>query len=81
MKIISILLNIALIILTIPFVIATGALREGGKYLILPLLTILIPLINLLYISFWREESWLTLYFKRKSLEEKKKIEELANRK
>lgn len=78
MKIISIFFNIALISIFL-YIIATEGV--DGRFLIFAL-CLLTPLINLLYIFFWRpEESWLTLYFKRKGLEEKKKIEELANKK
>ena len=82
MKIIAILVNIALFSL-IAYIIATEGLpKKADVRFILSIFLLLTPIINLLYIFFWRpEESWLTLYFKRKASEEKKKIEELANKK
>jgi len=81
MRIIAILLNIAVLLFFAYMITKEGLPKEGKDLIFIFLFLLFTPLINLLYIFIRKEESWLTLYFKRKALEEKKKIEELINNK
>ncbi len=79
MKLSAILLNIALIV-TFCFMTAKfGLPKIDEREFLLFLLIFVTPLINLLYIFFSKGESWLALYFKRKAMEEKRKIEKLSS--
>jgi hypothetical protein len=44
------------------------------------LLMLLTPILNLIYIFLWSEESWLGRYFKRKAMEETRKNEKLSSK-
>ena len=66
------------------FLIFTAIFEYGADYLLemitLFLLTIL-TILNIYLIYFKSDKSWLGLYFKRKALEEKKKIDKLNENK
>jgi len=83
MKTLAIWLNLILI-LNVVYLFNQGIPSEKpASYDIgLFLLFLGTPIINLLYLFFWRGESgsWIALYFKRKALEEKKKIEKLLSK-
>jgi len=51
---------------------------SGEEVLIISML-FLFPIINILALTLGKD-NWITLYFKRKALEEKKKIKELENK-
>jgi hypothetical protein len=44
------------------------------------LLMLLTPILNLIYIFLWSEESWLGRYFKRKAMEETRKNEKISDK-
>jgi hypothetical protein len=44
------------------------------------LLMLLTPILNLIYIFLWSEESWLGRYFKRKAMEETRTNEKLSSK-
>jgi hypothetical protein len=79
MKVLSILLNIILIIFVILEIVKHRMPSDIGEVFLF-LLLLGTPLVNLVYVLFLGGESWLTLYFKRKALEEKKKIAELEDK-
>ena len=80
MKILSILLNIALISIAIFLITEKGVRKiEPFEFLIFILL-FLTPIINLIYILIWGGNTWLSLYFKRKAIEEQIKIKELSEK-
>jgi hypothetical protein len=81
MRLLAILSNLAFM-LTIGIRTATKEwpLKDDPVSLLLLFLFALTPLVNLIYIFFGSGESWLTLYFKRKAMEEKKKIDELSRK-
>lgn len=70
LKLIAILSNLAFLGFIIYSII--GDVNEPILYLLL-----LIPIINLFALFFRDKDNWITLYFKRKALEEKTKISEL----
>ena len=80
MRLLAILSNLALM-LTIGIRTATKPwpLKDDPVSLLLLLLFSLTPLANLIYIFLGTGESWLGLYFKRKAIEEKKKIDERSS--
>jgi hypothetical protein len=83
MKILAILVNsFWLIFIALSLFKEDGTSKlptESGETFLILLFSV--TLINLLYIIFWSGESWLALYFKRKIMEEKKRIEELSKEK
>ena len=82
MKLLSILLNVALILSILLLMTKRGMpspAKEGFETFVV-LLCFVTPLINMLYIFIWSGESWFALYFKRKAMEEKKKIEKLSSK-
>jgi hypothetical protein len=83
MKILAILVNAFWLIFISVNLVKDGfqsrlATEPGETFLIL---LFSVTLINLLYIFFSSGESWPALYFKRKALEEKKRIAELSKEK
>ena len=78
-KTIAILLNIILLGWVLYMSITEGFSGARGVDILLILLLFLFPIINILAIKTLCRDNWITLYFKRKALEEKKKIEELEN--
>jgi hypothetical protein len=83
MKLLSILLNIALILVGLFLVLEKGfpttAERVAFVFLIFIFLT---PLMNLLYIFFWSvSKDWLSLYLKREDMEEKEIIGKFSRKK
>lgn len=81
MRAIAIALNI-LLIGTVIYLVST-ARASGGKDLALALAALFIaaPIASNLAFYFSGEDSWLSLFFKRKALEEKQKIERLNDTK
>jgi hypothetical protein len=81
MALLAILSNLALM-LTIGIRTATKdwPLKDDPVSILLLFLVALTPLVNLIYIFLRSGESWLGLYFKRKAMEEKKKIDELSSK-
>jgi len=82
-RIIAISLNILFLVLFVWISIEEGTpIDEGIEFLFLWLLLIATPLFNLCYIFLANsKDNWFSLFLKRKALEEKKKIEELLNKK
>jgi hypothetical protein len=85
MKSLIILFNVVLIICSLIIFWDIGvadpsvsAERLGD--ILFVLLMLLTPILNLIYIFLWSEESWLTRYFKRKTMEEKRKNEKLSGK-
>ena len=76
MKLAAIGLNV-LLVLTILYLFATkgGAPKKDEIFLVVLLFAA--PIISVVALSLEGGKSWLGLYFKRKALEEKKKIEKL----
>ncbi len=79
MRPLSILLNIAVVTAMI-FLIASEGIPDEGKYMLLFVLLIFTPIVNL-YVLLGKNGDWVSLYFKRKAMEEKSRIEELQNKK
>lgn len=76
MKIITILLNIILFGFAI-YLWIVDAPQVGGVELFAFLMVLITPLLNLYIICSTKGGDWLSLFLKRKALEEKKKIEKL----
>ena len=53
---------------------------EDLAYSIPPILLAILIVLNIILIIHKSDKSWLDLYFKRKALEEKKKIDELSSK-
>lgn len=79
MRIAAISLNIMLLVIVL-FLVATEGVSEGKAWLLL-IPMVAAPICSLIAIFGAKGESWLSLYFKRKTLEEKRKIEQLSNKK
>jgi Gpi18-like mannosyltransferase len=79
MKFISIILNI-LCLITISYLLIKNGFPASHREIFLVIIFIITPIINLLYITIWSGNTWLSLYLKRKMLEEQKKIEELMGK-
>jgi hypothetical protein len=78
MRTVAILFNL-LLIGTVIFLLAKDGVPKGNEVLLLiPL--IFAPIFSLIAIL-GANESWLSLYFKRKALEEKQKIDQLTGNK
>ena len=75
MRLLAIILNIVLIGTVI--YLFSDMKSVSGKDLGMAALLISAPIASLLSFYLQRGESWLSLYFKRKALEEKKKIERM----
>lgn len=76
MKLIAMALNVLLIVATIYLFATKGAPNKNEIFLVIMLFAA--PISSLVALSLKGGDSWLGLYFKRKALEEKKKIEELG---
>jgi len=76
MRLLAIILNIVLIG-TVIYPLFSDMKSVSGKDLGMAALLISAPIASLLSFYLQRGESWLSLYFKRKALEEKKKIERM----
>ena len=62
------------------FLLASEGAPEGGYWLLfIPM--VLAPLFSLIAIFGTKGDNWLSLYFKRKVLEEKRKIDQLSGNK
>lgn len=79
MKPIAIVLNLLLIAATIYLFATKGAPNKDEIFIVIMLFAA--PISSLVALSLKGGESWLGLYFKRKALEEKKKIEDLGGAK
>jgi hypothetical protein len=79
MKWLAICLN-ALLILTGFYIVATEGMPDKDEVFIFVVL-FAAPVSSLIALSLKGSEGWIRLYFKRKALEEKKKIEELSDQK
>ena len=76
MKIVAIILNILLVGVVI--LLAAEEVRTiKGSEILLYLFFVTVPIINL--IAFASSPGWIQMYFKRKALEEQKKIEALKS--
>jgi len=78
MRILAILSNLFLLGFII-FLLATEE-PTGDEWLLVILIT-LVPIFSLIAIVFAKGDNWLSLYFKRKALEEKQKIDRLSGNK
>jgi hypothetical protein len=85
MKSLIILFNVVLIICSLIIFWDIGvadpsvsAERLGD--ILFVLLMLLTPILNLIYIFLWSEESWLGRYFKRKAMEETRTNEKLSSK-
>lgn len=79
MKLTAIILNLVLVATTIYLLISKGVPDNEGLFFVSLLLSA--PTTSLIALLLSDRESWLGLYFKRKALEEKKKIESLGGAK
>lgn len=75
MKAIAIWLNVLLVISVLYLFITKGMPSKDELFLVILLFTT--PIANIVALSLKDGESWIGLYFRRKALEEKKKIERL----
>jgi hypothetical protein len=84
MKILSILLNIILLAMFSFGLIKFGLPEHSDKDFIFHVFMLtamfLTPLVNLIYIFKPKDHGWVSLYFRRKALEEKKKIDDLQKK-
>jgi hypothetical protein len=80
MKIFAIIMNVALLVIMGMFVISEGAPFGSLEWAFL-ISCLVAPVVNLCYIFAFSGKSWLGTYFKRKRLEEEKRIEELQEKK
>jgi uncharacterized membrane protein YbhN (UPF0104 family) len=78
MRIAAISLNFLLLVMVL-FLFATDGAPEGEAWLFV-ILIIAASICNLIVLFGARGETWLSLYFKRKTLEEKKKINQLSKK-
>jgi hypothetical protein len=78
MRTTAIILNVILIV-TMVFLIAIEGMPEG-KGTLLVILIVVAPICSLIVLFGAKGEAWLSLYFKRKALEEKQKIEQLTKK-
>ena len=82
MKLFTIILNTFFIFFVAYMFMSHGWPRKGEQQLLIFMLAIL-PIINLVtiikYTNETSSESWLSLFFQRKKLEEKAKLEKLRN--
>ena len=78
MKIIAAVLNIALLGFLAPLILENGFPGFEDSEFYLTWIAFLAPIFNLLYLfSSGKENNWLSLYLKRKALEEQKKIDQM----
>ena len=81
MRPLSILLNIAVVTVII-FPIASEGIPDKGEDILVTVLLIFIPIVNLyVLLGLGKNGDWVSLYLKRKAMEEKSRIEELQNKK
>lgn len=78
MRILAILFNLLLIGVVIFLFVKEGVPKGNELLLVIPM--IFAPIFSLIAI-FGANDSWLSLYFKRKALEEKRKIDQLTGNK
>jgi len=79
MRIIAGIFNFLCIFLLIVLIAKNGfpnPNKEGLAFLLVTLMLVTL-ILNLIYILFSKSEGWLSLYFKRKAAEERKRITEL----
>jgi hypothetical protein len=74
MKIIVVIVNLAVILLDVHYM-SIGRLRLEAS--VSNITACACPIVTLIYILGFSEKSWLGAYFKRKRVEEEKRIEEL----
>ena len=79
MRLVATILNIVLIGTVILLISQDSRMSE--KELAMSALFLLTPIASLIAIYFNRGESWISLYFKRKAMEEKKIIDKLNDKK
>jgi len=79
MRLIAIILNVALIGTVVYLVSEDTHLK--GKEIAMAALFLSAPIANLAVFYFSNSESWISLYFKRKAMEEKAKINRLNDKK
>ncbi len=80
LKQIAILVNILILAYLFFATIIYGLGDMEAKFFLFFLVVIIILLINLYAIISSKEGDWISLYFKRKAMEEKKRIQELENK-
>ena len=78
MKYMAIILNLALLG-TVIFLCIKNGMPNENEYFIFSIITIT-PIISLVVLFGGRDKSLIELYFKRKALEEQKKIEQLLSK-
>lgn len=76
MKWIAISLNLVLVVMLVYLFATEGAPRKDELFLVV--IFFAAPVSSLLALFLRGSETWMGLYFKRKALEEKKKIEKLG---
>jgi len=79
LKIIAILANSGLLGFSLYASITEGFYGNGWDILGILLAFFLFPIINIAAILQKDKDNWIILYFKRKALQEKRKIEEIEN--
>ncbi|MFI8979361.1 hypothetical protein [Ectopseudomonas khazarica] len=81
MKLLSILLNFALLMMVAFMLLEHGMPAPNDSDFFFALLAIAAPAITLYYLLFCvNSESWLQLYFRRKAAEEKQRLYELESK-
>lgn len=78
MKLIAICLNVLMLVTALYF-FADYGIPSSDEDMYLMLIMFIVPISSLVALLLSDDRSWLGLYFKRKALEEKKRIDELNN--
>ena len=79
LKSLAVIFNVLALLTIILIINDTGVpspKEEGFWYILVFSAT---PIVNLIYIFFTKSDTWLSLYFKRKSAEERKRIRDLES--
>jgi uncharacterized membrane protein len=80
MKIIAVVLNLILILVIVIALINHGKVPDG-KEILLAILFLIAPTCSLIALLGSKDNTWLSLYLRRKALEEEQKIQELNKHK
>ena len=81
MKIIAIVLNLAVIVSSVIVGIGEDLFApSAGWFCLWAWLLIVTPIVSIICLVTFRSYSWLSLYFQRKALEEKQRINEINNK-
>jgi hypothetical protein len=79
MFVFSMLMNVVLILMAVFLMIDEGSLNT--EELLIYSILIVTPIVNIITLfSGGKNNNWFTLYFKRKSMEEKMKIEKMSDK-